>query len=94
VATGDGVGDVCDNCPSVLNPSQKDSDADTLGDACECEGANLNGIDPVDFSDFALLADYWLRTGSEISADVDGDGEVDSTDLATIAGYWLSNCPP
>ena len=31
---GDGVGDVCDNCPSVSNSDQKDTDADNIGDAC------------------------------------------------------------
>ena len=32
--TGDGVGDACDNCPSVSNSDQKDTDADNIGDAC------------------------------------------------------------
>jgi hypothetical protein len=35
-ADSDGVcGDV-DNCPTVPNPDQTDSDGDELGDACEC----------------------------------------------------------
>ena len=31
----DGVGDTRDNCPTVYNPSQSDSDSDTVGDACD-----------------------------------------------------------
>jgi|GEM_PF-3472827 len=32
---GDGVGDVCDNCPSEVNSSQADGDGDGVGDACD-----------------------------------------------------------
>jgi hypothetical protein len=31
----DGVFDTADNCPSVANPDQTDSDGDGVGDACE-----------------------------------------------------------
>jgi hypothetical protein len=32
---GDGVRDDCDNCPTVANPNQVDTDQDGIGDACE-----------------------------------------------------------
>ena len=32
---GDGVGDVCDNCPNDSNPNQDDLDEDLIGDPCD-----------------------------------------------------------
>ena len=44
------VGDKCDNCKFVNNTSQKDSDANGHGDACDCNydktHAECNGNNP------------------------------------------------
>ncbi|MDP3940334.1 MAG: thrombospondin type 3 repeat-containing protein, partial [Deltaproteobacteria bacterium] len=36
----DGVLNLSDNCPDVANPTQTDTDADNLGDACDATPTN------------------------------------------------------
>ena len=75
----DGIADAIDNCPDFYNPSQTDSDGDNIGDDCECYAANIDGIDPVNFEDFALLAAHWLTAGTE--GDIHRNGTVDNMDV-------------
>ncbi|MBU0641370.1 MAG: alpha amylase C-terminal domain-containing protein [Planctomycetes bacterium] len=44
---GDGIVDVCDNCPDEYNPGQENSDTDEFGDACD----NCPDTDNADQSD-------------------------------------------
>jgi len=86
---GDDIGDECDNCPGVYNPGQADSDGDNIGDYCECETANLNSIDPINFEDFAILGEGWSTTGP---GDTNRDDIVDFIDLLQVVEHWLEEC--
>ena len=55
-ADGDGVADLVDNCPTVPNPGQEDTNHNEIGDACECDcgvwgdvtgGGAINPVDVV-----------------------------------------------
>ena len=59
-----------------------------------CEGANINGLDPVNFVDFSMLAQQWRLMGPDLTADIYCDEFVDMQDLAVLAEYWLHACPP
>ena len=59
-----------------------------------CDAANLDGADPVNFKDFAILAPDWRLTAEGLTGDITNDNSVDFNDLAQISFYWLSDCSP
>ncbi|MHC4477637.1 MAG: rhodanese-like domain-containing protein [Planctomycetota bacterium] len=89
---GDGVNDDLDNCPADPNPNQIDSDADRMGNFCDDDCPNLDGLNPVSFIDFAMFAQNWLLTGPALAGDLDNSQAVDEDDLRIFTDYWLSNC--
>jgi hypothetical protein len=91
---GDGVGTVCDNCPDYgsTDPNQLDSDGDGIGDICECEASNLDGVDPVNLDDLAILALAYRLEGPDMLADTNRDEVVDIKDVAQVCEHWLVNC--
>jgi hypothetical protein len=72
---GDAVPDATDNCPSVANLDQADTDGDGLGDACDPR----DDRDP-DGDGFANADDNCPEAANADQLDTDGDGLGDACD--------------
>jgi hypothetical protein len=68
---GDGVSNLVDNCPTIPNPSQTDTDGDGAGNACDGDDDNDNVADG---------ADNCPLTANAAQADIDEDGIGDVCD--------------
>jgi hypothetical protein len=90
----DAVLDGLDNCPSVSNPSQTDSNSNGIGDACEL-GADSDGDGVADVSDNCPLVINPLQEnfdhdsqGDACDTDDDNDGLLDIYETNT--GVYVS----
>jgi|GEM_PF-5777541 len=97
---GDGVADVCDNCPDSSNADQADADMDGIGDACESPcGDRLLGdvnndaaFDINDVSPFAtaLMNPQALDATDFCAADINGDAAVDGRDIQALLNLLIA----
>ncbi|MEO1573365.1 MAG: Ig-like domain-containing protein [Pseudomonadota bacterium] len=76
---GDGVLDSADNCVVVANADQRDTDGDSLGNACD---ADLNQDCVVNVIDLGILRSVFFS--SDENADFNGDGVVNVVDLGVL----------
>ncbi len=91
----DGIVDLHDNCPLVLNPNQSDSNGNGIGDACDfgcCNvagDANNDGI--VDISDVVYLISYIFAGGlspyCKDEGDANGSNQIDISDVVYLIYY-------
>ncbi|HEV8700085.1 MAG TPA: thrombospondin type 3 repeat-containing protein [Candidatus Polarisedimenticolia bacterium] len=87
-ADGDGIGNICDNCPGATtpNPDQKDSDNDGVGDACDLDDIDFDGVvNQIDnckdvYNPTQTLGQSGRGTACDSNSDRDADGFVDRLD--------------
>ena len=88
-ADGDGIVDTADNCLSVPNANQRDSNADGFGNACDLD-LNNDGI--VNAVDLGRLRDVFFTADAD--ADANGDGQVNAVDLGLMRNAFFTSVGP
>ena len=83
----DGIADVTDNCISVANAEQLDTDGDGIGNMCDCDFNQDNFCGGPDFTLF--IGCFNAATGGNPTceaADMNGDGFVGGPDYSLFIG--------
>jgi hypothetical protein len=85
----DGIQNIDDNCPTVPNRDQGDSDGDGVGDACAPPAGDIDDdgdVDKDDLEDLLVDRNFTVDT-SECGrpCDFDGDGKITALDARKLA---------
>ncbi|MFK8030051.1 MAG: DUF4832 domain-containing protein [Gammaproteobacteria bacterium] len=80
----DGIEDADDNCLSVANADQRDTDADGFGNRCD---SDFNNDCAVNFVDVSAFSNQFLSDAPLF--DLDGNGSVNFVDLSLLGEQFL-----
>ncbi|MDH3646865.1 MAG: endonuclease/exonuclease/phosphatase family protein [Gammaproteobacteria bacterium] len=81
---GDGLDDLSDNCITVENTDQRDTDFDGFGNICD---PDFNQDQLVNFADLAYMGAHFFTDDPD--ADLNGDGRANFRDLAIMANLFF-----
>ncbi len=106
---GDGIPDGTDNCPTVPNPDQADTDGDGIGDCCDSDAPDQDGdgianscdncpavynADQTD-TDADGIGDACENTPTCCKGDMNNDGELNALDIQGFVDALINGqtCP-
>ncbi|MCH2169516.1 thrombospondin type 3 repeat-containing protein [Myxococcota bacterium] len=92
---GDGVADTLDNCTSIANAGQLDTDADGCGNVCDSDYDQNGVVGTADFAAFrgAFQAAVAGNPGFDPAADAEGDEVIGTSDFAFFRGQFQRAVP-
>ncbi len=82
----DGIADSMDNCLTVANATQLDTDNDSIGNACD---PDVDNNCAVNFIDYIQYRDNFLTSGP-LNTDNNGDNVTNFLDIIVFSNYFLS----